>query len=247
MLIALLSDIHGNREALEACLDHARRSRVDGYMFLGDYVGYGADPAWVLDAVMAHVERGALALLGNHDEAAIGSGEGMSANARIAIEWTRDRLDAGHRRFLAGLPLAIEDGERLFVHANAWAPGDWDYVTGPLEAERSLGRTRSRTTFCGHVHAPAMYHMKADQRGARPFRPVAGCAVPLLAQRRWLAVIGAVGQPRDGDPDACYALLNHERNELAFVRVPYDVEGAARKIVRAGLPPRLAARLHEGR
>lgn len=246
MLIAFLTDIHGNREALAACLVHAARMQAERYVFLGDYVGYGADPGWVVDAVRSYVEGGAVALRGNHDEAALGPDEGMNADARIAIRWTRTMLDDGQRAFLASLPLRAEDGERLYVHANAYAPGGWGYILGPMEAERSLRRTPCRITVCGHVHAPALYHM-APGKPASQFTPVAGAAVPLLAQRRWLAVIGSVGQPRDGNPAACYALYDDERCMLTYVRVPYDVETAAQKILAAGLPMRLAARLFLGR
>ena len=246
MLVALITDIHGNREALTACLDHARRSGVGRYVFLGDYIGYGADPGWVVDTVMAHVGAGAIALRGNHDEAVFGRDEVMNHLARAAIRWTAEHLSSGQRDFLARLPLAVEEGDTLFVHANAWAPGDWGYVVSEVEAERSMRRTRCRVTICGHVHVPAVFHM-AEREPARYFRPVAGCAIPLLPRRRWLAVIGAVGQPRDGDPSACYALLDTDENTLTFIRVPYDIDAAARKILHAGLPPALAVRLYEGR
>src|SRR3954453_23877652 len=128
MRIALMSDMHGNREAFEACLAHARRSRAERMIFLGDYVGYGADPGWVVETVRAHVEAGAVALLGNHDAAALGSDEGMNADARAAIRWTQGQLDDAARTFLAARTLAHREGDILYVHANAWAPGGWDYI-----------------------------------------------------------------------------------------------------------------------
>ena len=246
MRIALMSDIHGNREAFEACLAHARWAKVQRTVFLGDYVGYGADPGWVVETVRSHVDEGAVALLGNHDAAVLGSDEAMNADARAAIRWTRGQLDEDARAFLAGLPLTHREGDRLYVHANGWAPGAWDYILGPVEAERSLRRTDARVTLCGHVHAPALYSM-APGRPACGYTPIPGVAVPLLPTRRWLAVIGAVGQPRDGDPAAAYGLLDDARQTLTTVRVPYDMEAAARKIAAAGLPARLAARLGLGR
>jgi diadenosine tetraphosphatase ApaH/serine/threonine PP2A family protein phosphatase len=245
VLIALFTDIHGNREALDACLAHAERARPDRIIFLGDYVGYGADPGYVVDLVQDAVRRGALALRGNHDEAVIGSTAGMNQAARTAIEWTRGRLDERQRRFLANLPLTQEENDRLFVHANAVAPQGWGYVTDRLEAARSLMATRCRCVFCGHLHMPGVYRMAANGLLVQ-FTPTAGAAIPLLAEHRWLAVLGAVGQPRDGDLAACYALLDHERNTLTYVRVPYDVAAAAGKILDAGLPPPLAARLLQG-
>jgi diadenosine tetraphosphatase ApaH/serine/threonine PP2A family protein phosphatase len=245
MLIALLTDIHANREALDACLAHAERMRPDRLIFLGDYVGYGADPGYAVDVVSRHVERGAIALRGNHDDAVIASAAGMNDAARRAIEWTRAQLDAAQRDFLACLPFTYEEDERLFVHANAVAPHRWEYVTDAVEAARSLRATPCRCVFCGHLHAPAVYHLCGEGR-AGEVAPVAGSPIQLRPERKWLAVIGAVGQPRDGNPDACYALLDDEADELIYLRVPYDVGTAARKIVDAGLPPRLAARLFYG-
>src|SRR6187399_552592 len=119
VLIAILTDIHGNREALEACLAHAERRSIARYVFLGDCVGYGADPGFVVDTVRGFVERGAIALLGNHDSAATGTRERMNDEAALAIEWTREQLDDSQREFLAGLPLAAEEDDRLYVHASA--------------------------------------------------------------------------------------------------------------------------------
>jgi diadenosine tetraphosphatase ApaH/serine/threonine PP2A family protein phosphatase len=245
MLTALLTDIHGNREALDACLAHATRMRAERFIFLGDLVGYGADPAYVVDRVASQVERGAIALRGNHDDAVSGSAERMNHLARTAIEWTRGRLDPAQRAFLSNLPLTAEEDGRLFVHASAYAPSQWSYVTDVFEAERSFASTACDATFCGHTHVPAVFR-KQPNRPALHVAPVAGAAIPLLPDWRWLAVIGAVGQPRDGDPAACYALLDDERDVLTYVRVPYDVESAARKILDAGLPPHLATRLLQG-
>jgi diadenosine tetraphosphatase ApaH/serine/threonine PP2A family protein phosphatase len=245
MLIALLTDIHGNREALDACLGHARRMRAERFVFLGDYVGYGADPAYVVDTVACMVEDGAVALLGNHDEAIAKPSDNMNPLARAAIDWTRERLDEAQGAFLAKRPLMLEEGERLFVHASAYAPAAWIYVTDRREAERSMTATAARVTFCGHVHVPALFHM-APGRPASHHCPVPLSGIPLLPNRRWLAVIGAVGQPRDGDPAACYALLHDARSTLTYVRVPYDIDAAAAKILKAGLPPPLAMRLYRG-
>ena len=120
MRIALMTDIHANREALEACLDHAAENGVARYVFLGDYAGYGADPGWVIDTVQAHVGRGAVAVLGNHDAAVLTDVADMNDAAAAAIAWTRTQLDARQRAFLADLPLAIEEKDRLYVHASGF-------------------------------------------------------------------------------------------------------------------------------
>ena len=245
MWMGLFSDIHANREALEACLAHARRAGIDRFIFLGDYVGYGADPDFAVDTVMREVENGAIAVLGNHDAAIADGTGGMNQIAASAIEWTRPRLDSGQREFLAQLPLTFEDNNQLFVHASAHAPAQWEYITQVEDAARSFLATRSQATFCGHVHVPQLYHLSTTGKPAG-FLPVQAVEIPLLAQRRWLAVLGSVGQPRDHNPAACYGALDTERNILMYVRVPYDVETAARKIRAAGLPKLLGDRLIEG-
>lgn len=244
MRIALFSDIHANREAFAACLAHAESVGADRYVFLGDYVGYGADPAWVIDTVKAYVERGAVAVLGNHD-AAIGAPRRMSRSAEIALEWTRTRLDGSRREFLARLPLCFEEDERLYVHANAWAPDQWGYILGPTEAGRSLQATRCRLSFCGHVHVPQLYHTTPGAE-IGTVAPLAGKTIPLLRQCRWLAVLGAVGQPRDGIAAAAYAMFDTERSDLVLLRVPYDIAAAAGKVRAAGLPLILSQRLELG-
>jgi diadenosine tetraphosphatase ApaH/serine/threonine PP2A family protein phosphatase len=245
MRIALFTDIHANREALTACLDHASRSRIDRYVFLGDYVGYGADPVFAIETVMAHVERGAVAVLGNHDAAALVRDRNLSRTAAAAMEWTRGRLGAAHMAFIRGLPLTREDDGRLCVHASAHEPASWRYVTDRHEASKSLMATRAQAIFCGHSHLPMLFHVSASGKTAS-FKPHDGVDIPLTAGRRWLAVIGSVGQPRDGNPAACYAILDTAQNVLTYVRVPYDIDSAARKIRDAGLPIALSRRLVEG-
>ncbi len=243
MRIALMGDIHSNREAFAACLAHARDAGAVRHVLLGDYVGYGADPEWVIATVMALVAQGAVAIAGNHDRAIADGPGGMNVNAASAIGWTRDRLDAGARDFLSGLPLSAEDEDRLYVHADASAPGHWRYVENAAMAASSLAATRQRVTFCGHVHVPTIYG-EATTNGVHP---VAGISVPLAIPHRWLAVVGSVGQPRDRNPAAAYSIYDTSSAELTCMRVPYDVDAAAAKIRAAGLPEMLAARLSLGR
>ena len=247
MRIALLADLHANRDAVEACLRKLEKAGHDQLVLLGDLVGYGADPAAVLDLAMEEVGRGGLALLGNHDEAAIGTGaNGMNDSAAAAIAWTRTRLSETHRRFLGGLPLTIEEEGCLFVHADPSAPAKWRYVTDSESANRSLQATTAHATICGHVHRPALYSL-GDTGKLIAFRPVEDAPVPLTRGRRWLGVLGAVGQPRDGNPAACYAIIDTHPMQVTWLRVPYDVATAAAKIRAAGLPPGLAERLFVGR
>jgi diadenosine tetraphosphatase ApaH/serine/threonine PP2A family protein phosphatase len=245
MLIALLSDIHANREALAACLAHAKEAGAGRYVFLGDLVGYNADPGWVLDVVMDHVARGAVAVMGNHDAAVDASSQRMNEMAQIALDWTRTQLSATQRDFLCKLPLTARHGERLFVHASAYDPAGFHYVLDPGDAAQSLEAVSDQQVFCGHVHVPALYHLAPNAR-IGGMTPAAGVEIPLLARWRWLAVLGSVGQPRDRNPAAAYALLDDGRNTLTCLRVPYDVETAARKVRDAGLPLALSVRLEHG-
>jgi diadenosine tetraphosphatase ApaH/serine/threonine PP2A family protein phosphatase len=170
----------------------------------------------------------------------------MNDLARQAIDWTRGMLSETSLRFLAGLPIAIKDGPRLYVHAEASAPGEWNYVLDSEDAARSLAATVLPITLCAHVHEPTIYSCSMTGKLTR-FVPVNDVAIPLMSQRRWLIVLGSVGQPRDGVAAAALAILDEERNELTFRRVPYDVDTAARKIRAAGLPQAFAERLKHGR
>jgi diadenosine tetraphosphatase ApaH/serine/threonine PP2A family protein phosphatase len=245
MRTALLADIHGNREALTACLADAARLGVDQHVFLGDLVGYGPDPAWVVERVARMVDDGALAILGNHDAAAVSDRDTMNPLARAAIRWTRERLDSPHRAFLASLPLDLNVDDRLYVHASASAPQDWIYMLTPRQAFQSFRATAQRLTFCGHTHIPALFNESATSLPHQHV-PIDGKPVPLLTQRRWIAVLGAVGQPRDHNPAACYGILDTDANRLTYVRVPYDVDVTAHKVLAASLPKTLALRLTTG-
>lgn len=247
MLIAVLTDLHANREALSACLEHAQQRHAERYVFLGDLVGYGADPGWVVDTVMDYVQRGALAVLGNHDAAvAHEQHHQMHSEAREAAAWTRNQLNAEQLHFLQNLPLSVEAHGCLFVHASAAAPSQWEYVYSSPQATRSMAATPCRFTFCGHVHTPALYNLSGTGK-VSSFMPNGDSSIPLGTQRRWLAIPGSVGQPRDGNPAACYAMFDDVTNELTYYRVPYDCETAASKILSAGLPVSFSQRLLVGR
>ncbi|MGB6912752.1 MAG: metallophosphoesterase [Pseudolabrys sp.] len=175
-------------------------------------VGYGADPGFAVDTNMREVDAGAAALLGNHDDAIASGSIGMNSVAAEALDWTRIQLNSAQREFLTQLPLTFEEGQRLFVHASAHASVE--------SASRNFIATRAQSTFCGHVHVPALFHLSPTEKIAG-FEPVQSVEIPLLAPRRWVAVLGSVGQPRDYNPAACYGALD-------------DNETAARKVRDAG-------------
>lgn len=246
MKTALITDLHANREAVEAVFEHAHGAGATAWAFLGDYVGYGADPGWVVDRVRAYVRAGAIAIQGNHDLAvARGSRPGMNPDARHAIDWTRAQLDAAQIDFLDSLPLTMQRDDQLFVHANAWAPAEWDYIVSRGDAVRSLQATAARYTVCGHVHEPHLYHLAGTGK-AGEFVPTPGVAIPIHPHRQWLVIPGSAGQPRDGNPAAAYAIFDDAAHTITYHRVPYDTESAAVKIRAAALPQRFASRLGEG-
>ncbi|SIQ20627.1 Predicted phosphodiesterase [Rhizobium sp. RU20A] len=245
MKIAILSDIHGNREAYEAAIAAAQAAGATRFAVLGDIVGYGADPEWCVERTRALAEAGAIVVRGNHDEAIATSASGMNETARIALDWTRNMLPGPSRLFLSRLPLTATLDDMLFVHAEGSRPERWRYVLETEDARSHFEGTAARISFCGHVHKPCLY---GTVDAGKVTRFVPGPAdIPLLAQRRWLAVVGSVGQPRDGRPEAAFALYDSVSLDLSFLRAAYDVEAAAAKILQAGLPSRLAERLAEGR
>lgn len=246
MKLALFADIHSNLEALNACLEHAARLRAERYAFLGDLVGYGADPGAVVDLIAKHAADGAVVVLGNHDAAVLGRPHGgLTESAQAAIRWTREQLGERQRDFLAGLPLTVREQSMLFVHASAAAPERWSYITGAQQAAQSLRAANAQLVFSGHVHEQRLYYIGAGAR-PMPFRPVAGTPIPTARHRQWLAIVGSTGQPRDHNTAACWALADLERERLTFFRVQYDHARAAEKIRAAGLPERLAWRLTRG-
>lgn len=251
MKLAILSDLHANRQATESVWEHARQQGCTQTILLGDYVDYGADPVWVLDFVRERLQEGAIALKGNHDDAIRhGDMHTMGGHVLESLEWTRRQLSAAHVAFIESLPmtaeLPAELGDCQFAHANVHAPAQWGYIDGRMEAMHSLQVSRHPFVFCGHMHQPCLYNLSGTGKSGE-FSPVDGSPIILSPMRRWLAIPGSVGQPRDGNPAACYAVFDTVSRELTFFRVPYDHEAAAQRIIDAGLPLFMAQRLRDGR
>jgi diadenosine tetraphosphatase ApaH/serine/threonine PP2A family protein phosphatase len=253
-MIALLSDVHANLEALQAVLDDLARHGAEAVYCLGDTIGYGPDPRACLDLAMAW----RVVLLGNHDEAALLGPEGFTPAAARAALWTQSQLaadepdrQARERRlaFLAGLPRRREEGDLLFVHGSARDPvHEYVYPEDCLDLGKMEGvfALVGRYCFQGHTHVPGVF---AEQVPGEPalFRgPEALGHLYRLGGGKALVNVGSVGQPRDGDWRACYALLDGDT--VHFRRVEYDVEATVRKVWdSAGLDPRLGERLRRGR
>lgn len=237
MRIAVLSDIHSNLEALRAVLDAL--PSVDRILCLGDIVGYGADPAAVIDLLR---ERGAEAVQGNHDWAVVtGDTEWFNPWAARAVEWTRSVLDRGPVDYLQRLPrtLDLPGPDVLAVHGSPRDPL-FEYVVSAEAALGSFGATGRRVILLGHSHVAMRFSLRERRVEWRAF-PEGGGEV--LGPRTLLNP-GSVGQPRDGNPRASLALLDEDGFEIR--RVEYDVARAAGKIREAGLPEFLAQRLFRG-
>jgi diadenosine tetraphosphatase ApaH/serine/threonine PP2A family protein phosphatase len=243
--IALLSDIHGNTEALDACLAHARSNGAQRYAFLGDFVGYGAEPGGVVDAVARYAADGAIAIKGNHDDAIARPAGYFNEAAQAALDWARHSMTPEQKRFLDALPLMVRDGAMCFVHATAAFPERWDYIDSDSAAARCAHAADAAWTFCGHVHDQMLYFETANGT-MRAFRPTPGTPIPVRGHRRWVAIVGSVGQPRDRKTAAGYTSFDLERRELTFHRVGYDARAAAAKIRACGLPESLAHRVELG-
>jgi diadenosine tetraphosphatase ApaH/serine/threonine PP2A family protein phosphatase len=240
MRYAVLSDVHGNLEALHAVLADCA-GRVDGVLCLGDLVGYGADPGACVD-VMA--ERAQLLVAGNHEWGVTGrlSLEWFNPLARAAAEWTAGILDPAQGAWLAGLPLTARLGEATLVHASPLRPDAWTYVLSAADGYAAFAAFDTRLAFVGHSHQPG-YWARGPEGGAWRAGAV---DLRLAPSQRYLVNVGSVGQPRDGDPRASYALWDAAADRVSIRRVPYDLAQARRKIVAAGLPRFLADRLASG-
>ena len=247
MRYLILSDIHANLEAFEATLAASAPARCDRVLLLGDLVGYGADPNAVVDRVRAMTE--VVVIRGNHDKVAAGieSVEGFNHMARLAIAWTAAALTDDNRAYLASLPPGPIDIDP-FVEICHGTPFDEDvYVFDDLDALRSIRTSQRPLCLYGHTHVPAAFQLHGDElqmigppRGER-FR------LSLSDDGRYLVNCGSVGQPRDGDPRAAYAVVDTDARTITIFRVDYDVSAAQSKILAAGLPEVLAQRLGMGR
>lgn len=247
MRLALLSDIHANIQALDACLSHARARGARQFAILGDLVGYGGDPVAVLGQVQALMAQGAWVLKGNHDAMAVNPPVVASTLGESSAAWTHAQLDPAQRIFLDDLPLTLAVDNMLLVHASADMPAQWQYVQDPVMASASLDAALPmRHVFGGHVHFQTLYGRTDQSRPSRyGFTP--GVPVPVPLSQQWLTTLGSVGQPRDGNARAMYVVFDTDRLELTFERVEYDHVAAAAAVRRAGLPAFFADRLQLGR
>jgi predicted phosphodiesterase len=242
MRIAVISDVHGNLNALERVLEEIGAEQVDAVWCLGDTVGYGAKPNECCATVE---ERTAVCLAGNHDLLALHKvvfpGD-FNPDAAVSGEWTAASLGASSAEFLAKLASEAHEADADLYHASARDPV-WEYVLSEEAARATLELTTSPVVLVGHSHVPLAIDLVDDtlSGGHAP----AGTDIS-LERGRWLLNPGSVGQPRDGDPRAAWLLLDFGDRRAVFRRPAYDVSATQAEIRAAGLPDSLAERLSQG-
>jgi predicted phosphodiesterase len=242
MKVAVISDIHGNRQAFEATLEAVAASDAAELWCLGDLVGYGADPDACVELAREHA---AVCLAGNHDLAVTGEIplDEFSRGASLAVQWTQDVIAPDNLAFLASLSPTGAEGPVGLYHASPRDPV-WEYVLSTLLAELCLDEQRHRLCLIGHSHVALSFGRREGELTTG--EPRRGGAQLDLGAGEWLLNPGSVGQPRDGDPRAAWLLLDLDEPSVSFERTDYDIAGAAAAIRAARLPDSLAERLEYG-
>jgi len=237
MIYGIIGDIHSNGDALTAILGEMRREHVDGVLCVGDIVGYAAEPTECIDLVR---EAACAVVAGNHDYAVAGKFpvNYFNADARSAALWTIDRLSGGARDFLKNLPLVERLPGITLVHGSLHRPEFFDYITSMAEAKQAFDQLDTPICFYGHTHVPLGITL-TDGR----ITVDTGHVFDLSKAEKALINVGSVGQPRDWDIRASYALYDTEKRVVKINRVKYDIHSAADKIYSAGLPKFNALRL----
>lgn len=245
MRYLIFTDIHGNLEAFEAVFRAVQKKRIDHYIFLGDLVGYGASPNEVVQRLAALKPLNIIR--GNHDKAVAGLDSVQTFNpiAASAIFWTKNNITRKNFDYLARLKQGPE-----FVHDRITichgAPFDEDYyIFGEFDAAEAFSYVKTQVCFFGHTHFPFVY-IEKDGAVEGTFLEGDTNEVKLEKGARYLINPGSVGQPRDRNPQAAYAVYDSDARLVKFCRVPYDIEEARNKIMSAGLPAALAERLSLG-
>ncbi|MHB1048992.1 MAG: metallophosphoesterase family protein [Bacteroidota bacterium] len=232
MKTAIISDIHSNLDALTAVLERIASLQPDRILCLGDIVGYGAEPNECVELIR---RRSIPAVLGNHDQAVANDFpvDNFNDSARAAVLWNRERLTKDNAEFLRGLPLRIEEADVLFVHSSPDHPEEFHYLIYPSDTAESFRSFSQPICFVGHTHRPVIF-------------TVTGTESVITRNIRSIVNVGSIGQPRDGDRRACFALFDSVQWSVEHIRVEYDVQKAREKIIAAGLPKKLGDRLLVG-
>ncbi len=240
MKYAILGDIHANLEALMRVLEDASDQGVTHYACMGDVVGYNADPVACLKIIR---DLGCPVVRGNHDHYCAHDHDltGFHPLAADVVDWTRKQLSPEDREWLRNLRYVRQVQTFTIVHSTLDTPEMWGYVFDPLEAEANFNYQSTALCFYGHTHVPIAFEKYNGIRSGRYHK------VNVTMGRKYFINVGSVGQPRDGDPRAAYVIYDMINNEIELRRLEYDVQTTQQKILDAGLPGRVAARLAVGR
>ncbi len=242
MKYAIISDIHGNLEALQKVLLEIRSYRdIDKVVCLGDIVGYGADPQRCIDLTRGISD---IIVAGNHDYAAVGKTDVNLFNpvAREAALWTGEVLKFDYINFLKNLPLVCTSENIHFAHSSLHNPGQWRYLLSIPDTYIDFQIMEKDILFVGHSHIPVIFENMNDE-----VRVMTDFEVQLDQDAKYIINPGSIGQPRDYDPRASFAIFDSENRYLKIIRIEYNIKEAQRKIRAAGLPLLLAERLSYGR
>jgi diadenosine tetraphosphatase ApaH/serine/threonine PP2A family protein phosphatase len=243
----ILSDIHANLEALEACLADAGTRKYDRSLVLGDLIGYGADPDAVIDRIQQLQPMAVIR--GNHDKVAFGleQADGFNTTARNAARWTIETLSPAHREWLIELPAGPLEIDDLLMICHG-SPIDEDaYIIDELDALRALRVMTRPLCLFGHTHYPVIFELEGDFLQTTGPATDGETRLEIRKGVKYLVNPGSVGQPRDGDPRAGYAIVDGTAGVVELVRINYAVDKAQAKVIDAGLPEVLARRLAAGR
>lgn len=240
MRYAIFSDVHANLEALNAVLDDDRPSEISRYFFVGDIVGYGADPSACLQRLKS---LKAVCVAGNHDWAVSGrlSTDYFNEAAREAVFWSQAQLTMDEKIFLDRLPLIHEEENFCLVHGTLNRPQDFNYMTDTVRATNTFYALRQKICFVGHLHQPGIF-----VEGSEGIVYGRLEKLTLRDDERYIVNVGSVGQPRDGDPRACSCIFDTDKQTVELRRLDYDIATASGKIKAKGLPEVLASRLFVG-
>jgi predicted phosphodiesterase len=242
MMYAIISDIHGNLEALHSALRYIEsyQGKIDKVICLGDIVGYGADPG---ECIRVTRDLSDIILAGNHDFAVCEqtSIEDFNLYAKEAVLWSRDALNEKEINFLKSLPLKYEEKNIDFVHSSLHRPESWRYLINTSDTYIDFQLLEKKILFVGHTHVPVMF--EDDGKKVKASSP---SELSLNSSNKYIINPGSVGQPRDRDPRASFAIYDSDREYVEIARIEYDIQKAQRKILDAGLPEILATRLGYG-
>ncbi len=240
----IFSDVHGNLEALSVVLEQIESCNPDKIICLGDVVGYGPNPNECIQLVhqSAHI-----IIMGNHDHAVLGITDISYFNqyAKLAVLWTRQVLTEENYSILQRYPFRVSEEDILFVHSTPLYPERWDYIFNPLEGQYYLQHLEERVCFIGHSHQPLFF--EKDQEGQILYDRRFAFSLSIREGCKYIINVGSVGQPRDGNPDASYAIYDTETQSVEVKRLPYDIVLTQKKMKDIGLPAFLIDRLAYGR